>query len=211
MKPWIAKETAAKVSIMGSDYKSKLLEIIDPENLPAFLGGTCTCDGLGGCVKSNAGPWMHNRKRRCELWLNGERDTCAIKPGELERELVAEDAQREVAVVAGVADVCGVEEPVVAAAATAVAAAVVARTSPTRRNLSPSASESSADDTASLSTPSTSVHDDADSHHLDVPLGLPQEKRVELVVEHVYGQHPETRQVQTGDLHKDAPVQVVAH
>ena len=39
MKPWIAKETAAKVSIMGSDYKSKLLEIIDPENLPAFLGG----------------------------------------------------------------------------------------------------------------------------------------------------------------------------
>ena len=121
MKPWIAKETAAKVTIMGSDYKSKLLEIIDPENLPAFLGGTCTCDGLGGCVKSNAGPWMHNRKRRRELWLNGERDTCAIKPGELEMELVAEDAQREVAVVAGVADVCGVEEPVVAAVTAAAA------------------------------------------------------------------------------------------
>ena len=48
-----------------------------------------------------------------------------------------------------------VEEPVLAAAATAVAAAVVTHTSPTRRNLSPSASESSADDTASLSTPST--------------------------------------------------------
>ena len=83
MKPWIAKETAAKVTIMGSDYKSKLLEFIDEEALPARLGGKCTCDGLGGCMKSNAGPWMHKRKERREAWLNGERETIAILPGEL--------------------------------------------------------------------------------------------------------------------------------
>ena len=29
MKPWIAKETAAKVSIMGSDYRARLLELVD--------------------------------------------------------------------------------------------------------------------------------------------------------------------------------------
>ena len=83
MKPWIAKETAAKVTIMGSDYRSTLLELVDEDALPQRLGGTCTCDGLGGCMKSNAGPWMHERKLRREAWLRGERDTMAILPEEL--------------------------------------------------------------------------------------------------------------------------------
>ena len=48
MKPWIAKETAAKVSIMGSDYRARLLELVDADALPARLGGACTCEGLGG-------------------------------------------------------------------------------------------------------------------------------------------------------------------
>lgn len=83
MKPWIAKETAAKVNIMGSDYKSKLLELIDADALPARLGGKCTCEGHGGCMKSNAGPWMHKRKERREAWLKGEREIIALLPGEL--------------------------------------------------------------------------------------------------------------------------------
>ncbi|KAI1789591.1 CRAL/TRIO domain-containing protein [Ganoderma leucocontextum] len=92
MKPWIAKETAQKVTIMGADYQHKLLEIIDPESLPAYLGGQCICDGPGGCMKSSAGPWMYNRRRRRDLWLDGARTTPALLPGEHDQEELGAEA-----------------------------------------------------------------------------------------------------------------------
>ncbi|KAJ2921164.1 hypothetical protein H1R20_g2486, partial [Candolleomyces eurysporus] len=61
IKPWISKETAAKVDILGSDYAKVLLELIDEENLPSTLGGKCTCAEHGGCHLSGAGPWMEGR------------------------------------------------------------------------------------------------------------------------------------------------------
>ncbi|KIP05367.1 hypothetical protein PHLGIDRAFT_43261, partial [Phlebiopsis gigantea 11061_1 CR5-6] len=44
MRPWLAKETVAKVNVLGHNYQSALLELVDKENLPATLGGTCTCE-----------------------------------------------------------------------------------------------------------------------------------------------------------------------
>ncbi|KAI0078264.1 CRAL/TRIO domain-containing protein [Panus rudis PR-1116 ss-1] len=72
MKPWLAKETQQKIDILGPDYKEVLLKWIDAENLPTSLGGTCTCEGLGGCRLSNVGPWSVGRKERREKWLRGE-------------------------------------------------------------------------------------------------------------------------------------------
>lgn len=61
MRPWLSKETASKVDVLGTDYKKVLLELIDEENLPASLGGSCTCDEAGGCHLSGAGPWQDGR------------------------------------------------------------------------------------------------------------------------------------------------------
>ncbi|KAI0354930.1 CRAL/TRIO domain-containing protein [Trametes cingulata] len=163
MKPWLAKETVAKVSIYGSDYRSALLELIDADALPTSLGGTCTCADRGGCMKSNAGPWMYERRQRREAWLRGERETIALMPGELhggirtgaKHEEAAESAQAEQA-----ADVSSSTEP--------------------------SQASGSTSETSSIATPSSE----------------PQEESVR----EVYERHPETREVQTGDLHSESTV-----
>ncbi|KAI6114036.1 CRAL-TRIO domain-containing protein, partial [Pisolithus sp. B1] len=64
VKPWLAKETAEKVDVLGSDYQGVLLELIDAESLPTTLGGKCTCEHAGGCDLSGAGPWMDERLAR---------------------------------------------------------------------------------------------------------------------------------------------------
>ncbi|KAF5389265.1 hypothetical protein D9757_003535 [Collybiopsis confluens] len=66
IRPWLAKETANKVDILGPDYREKLLESIDEENLPWAVGGKCRCeteDGHEGprCHLSANGPWLDGR------------------------------------------------------------------------------------------------------------------------------------------------------
>ena len=55
IKPWLDEATVAKIDILGSGYKDKLLEQIPAENLPKEFGGKCECPG--GCSLSDAGPW----------------------------------------------------------------------------------------------------------------------------------------------------------
>lgn len=57
VKSFLDPKTTSKIHVLGSKYQSKLFEIIDPSELPEFLGGTCTCPDHGGCLKSEKGPW----------------------------------------------------------------------------------------------------------------------------------------------------------
>jgi hypothetical protein len=55
-KAFLDEKTKKKIITVGSDYKKKLLEHIEPDNLPKFLGGNCECLP-SNCMYSNAGPW----------------------------------------------------------------------------------------------------------------------------------------------------------
>lgn len=57
VKRFLDPRTASKIHVLDRNYQSKLLQIIDASQLPDFLGGSCTCDGLGGCLYSDRGPW----------------------------------------------------------------------------------------------------------------------------------------------------------
>ncbi|KAI8821469.1 CRAL-TRIO domain-containing protein [Fimicolochytrium jonesii] len=55
VKGFLDEVTVSKISILGSRYKSSLLETIDESSLPKFFGGTCECPG--GCDHADQGPW----------------------------------------------------------------------------------------------------------------------------------------------------------
>ncbi|KAF5460854.1 hypothetical protein F2P56_020695 [Juglans regia] len=57
IKTFLDARTMAKIQVLGFNYISQLLEVIDPSHLPTFLGGNCTCSDYGGCLLSDKGPW----------------------------------------------------------------------------------------------------------------------------------------------------------
>jgi len=60
-KSFVDEKTRKKITIEGSSYKRKLLDLVDPNNLPSFFGGNCVCEfNKGGCLKSDIGPWNPN-------------------------------------------------------------------------------------------------------------------------------------------------------
>lgn len=91
MKPWLAKETVSKIDILGSDYQEVLLRLVDKENLPASLGGECTCEGEGGCDHSFAGPWKEDLEER-RARRRKEAEGSADKHDEKKAEAVATEA-----------------------------------------------------------------------------------------------------------------------
>uniref|UniRef100_A0A804LI04 Phosphatidylinositol/phosphatidylcholine transfer protein SFH13 n=1 Tax=Zea mays TaxID=4577 RepID=A0A804LI04_MAIZE len=79
--------------VLGSNYQSRLLEVIDSSELPEFLGGSCTCSDKGGCLGSNKGPWndpyilklIHNLEVGCmrettkPVYEGGERSSSSFR------------------------------------------------------------------------------------------------------------------------------------
>ncbi|XP_078431112.1 phosphatidylinositol/phosphatidylcholine transfer protein SFH8-like isoform X2 [Wolffia australiana] len=70
VKSFLDPKTTSKIHVLGTKYQSKLLEIINPWELPEFLGGTCTCADKGGCLMSDKGPWRD--PNILKMVLNGE-------------------------------------------------------------------------------------------------------------------------------------------
>jgi hypothetical protein len=54
---FISAERLKGMTVLGTDYKPYLLEYVDEDKLPDFLGGTCKCPG--GCVMASPGPWKN--------------------------------------------------------------------------------------------------------------------------------------------------------
>jgi hypothetical protein len=64
VKPFIAEGSRRKIEFLGKDYKERVFEFIDPDNLPTFLGGNCKCEHIpGGCLYADIGPWNPQGKR----------------------------------------------------------------------------------------------------------------------------------------------------
>lgn len=58
VKTFLDPKTTSKIHVLGNKFQSKLLEIIEASELPEFLGGSCTCEDHGGCMRSDKGPWQ---------------------------------------------------------------------------------------------------------------------------------------------------------
>jgi hypothetical protein len=57
VKGFIDEKTRKKITILGGKFQKDLLELVEEDNLPDFLGGKCQCIEYGGCMKSGLGPW----------------------------------------------------------------------------------------------------------------------------------------------------------
>lgn len=119
VKPWLSPRTLDKITVLGTNQQQQLhatlRDLVPPENLPASLGGTCACTSDGGCVLSNAGPWMVGRAERRAGWLRGEIAAPGV-PQPKPKPKKTQAVQKEVEVGADVVEV-GVEDSCVAAAA----------------------------------------------------------------------------------------------
>jgi len=60
VKYFLDEQTRQKIKIFGSKYRKELLEYVDEENLPDFLGGKCTTANYGDYLTKEEGPWVSN-------------------------------------------------------------------------------------------------------------------------------------------------------
>lgn len=56
-KGFLDPRTTAKIHVLGNKFQKQLFEVVEPSQLPVFLGGMCSCQNEGGCLRSEMGPW----------------------------------------------------------------------------------------------------------------------------------------------------------
>eukprot|EP00246_Nothoceros_aenigmaticus_P002042 TRINITY_DN1277_c0_g1_i1.p1 TRINITY_DN1277_c0_g1~~TRINITY_DN1277_c0_g1_i1.p1 ORF type:complete len:109 (-),score=10.69 TRINITY_DN1277_c0_g1_i1:118-444(-) len=55
LSPFIDGPTQKKIRIHKDGGLADLLDTVEAQNLPSFLGGACECEG--GCMNAVSGPW----------------------------------------------------------------------------------------------------------------------------------------------------------
>ncbi|XP_019444788.1 PREDICTED: phosphatidylinositol/phosphatidylcholine transfer protein SFH10-like isoform X1 [Lupinus angustifolius] len=88
IKSFLDPKTTAKINVLGNNYQSKLLEIIDASELPESLGGTCTCADKGGCMLSDKGPW--NDPEIMQMVQNGAHKCSRKSESQAEEKIISE-------------------------------------------------------------------------------------------------------------------------
>jgi len=58
VKPWIDERTKAKITTLGAQFESQLLEQVSEVNLPDFLGGKCSIEECGEFMNNEQGLWL---------------------------------------------------------------------------------------------------------------------------------------------------------
>jgi len=63
IKGFFDEKTRKKVHILGSNFKKELLQCVDENDLPDFLGGKRTEEDYGSNLTTEQGPWMSSSAR----------------------------------------------------------------------------------------------------------------------------------------------------
>jgi len=92
IKPFLDENTVKKIHILGSSYKTKLFEYVDPENCPEVLQGKSPVPS-DGFPSSDVGPW--NNINQDELDKEREQRTQKLK--ELAEKIKAENTNNSTA------------------------------------------------------------------------------------------------------------------